>query len=307
MSVFIFLFVTLASAHTAAWASGMYCRGGNTTTENQNTNLVVEPLYDLPKSSWWFQHDRSCDLFPPPPGEFLELPAGGSFTFVTDWPDGQEHPEDYRAEDGNECLSDGALHASNLSATAGTALGISYESDIKDVTLENLVVFTTLENTPWKRLATYDVATALPACPPAGCTGAWLWVPHLCGTSNMYMQGFKYNVMGATSSISLAKAKPPVMCANGTSKVERDGNNIETQFPILPGYNTDCGWETGAQNDIFESAEASPSTASVPEFTTLSSKQTSTTSPSNAVSSQSMVESSTQVSVAATLATVIKP
>lgn len=61
MSVFIFLFVTLASAHTAAWASGMYCRGGNTTTENQNTKLV------------------------------------------------------------------------------------SYESDIKDVTLENLVVFTTLE------------------------------------------------------------------------------------------------------------------------------------------------------------------
>ena len=43
------------------------------------------------------------------------------------------------------CLSDGALHASNRSTTAGTAFAISYESDLSKVTIENLVVFTTLE------------------------------------------------------------------------------------------------------------------------------------------------------------------
>jgi hypothetical protein len=165
ISTLILAFASLASAHTAAWAPGMYCRGGNTTVDDNNTNLAVNPLYDLPKSEWWFQHDRGCDLKPPPAGEFLALPAGGSFTvelahnraqttlsyggkYTSDWPDGQDHPEDYHGStDGTTegCLSDGALHATNQSNAAGTAFAISYESDLSKVTMENLVVFTVLE------------------------------------------------------------------------------------------------------------------------------------------------------------------
>jgi hypothetical protein len=106
--IFALASAMLSSAHTAAWAPGMYCRGRNTTTDDQNTYLAVNPLYDLPKSEWWFQHDRGCDLMPPATGEFLELPAGGSFTvelahnraqttlsydgqFVSDWPGGKDH------------------------------------------------------------------------------------------------------------------------------------------------------------------------------------------------------------------------
>lgn len=48
------------------------------------------------------------------------------------------------AEEG-ECLSNGAMHASNQSTTAGTAFAISYVSDLAAITLKNLVVFTTLE------------------------------------------------------------------------------------------------------------------------------------------------------------------
>ena len=114
------------------------------------------------------QADRGCDKVPPPEGEFLELPAGGEFTVelainrafttlsfdgenVSDWPDGLEHPEDWSAPDPNSCLVDnedgagGALHTINETTTAGTAWAISYESDITKVTMENLVVFSVLE------------------------------------------------------------------------------------------------------------------------------------------------------------------
>lgn len=161
-----FIFLALATtsyAHTAAWAPGMYCRNGTSGEDDNNTNTAVNPLYNLTKSDWWFQHDRGCDSFPPSPEDFLDLPAGGSFTvelahnraqttlsyggqYASEWPDGGTHPENWNAADeGTECLSDGAMHASNQSTTWGTAFAISYESELSAVTIENLVVFTTLE------------------------------------------------------------------------------------------------------------------------------------------------------------------
>ena len=151
------------TAHTAAWtAEGMYCAFGNTTTStDNNNNLPVNPLYNLSKADWWFQHDRGCDNAPPAEDSFLEIPAGGSFTvelahnraqtslaydgaFVSDWPDGKDHPDDMNAAPG-ECVPDGALHTSNQSYAAGTAFAISYQSDLSAVTLENLAVFSVLE------------------------------------------------------------------------------------------------------------------------------------------------------------------
>lgn len=197
----------LATAHTAVWAPGMYCRGGaDPLKDDQNTNLAVNPLYNLKKEDWWFQHHRGCDAMPPKAGEFLELPANGEVTVElahnraftslsydgrlrTDWPDGKEHPEDWNGwnTDGTAavCLKeDGALHTFNESSAGGTAFAISYTSKLEDVTMENLVVFTTLDHTPWKRLATYAVPN-LPACPEGGCTCAWLWIPNGCGEANM--------------------------------------------------------------------------------------------------------------------------
>ncbi|KAK3214610.1 hypothetical protein GRF29_19g760106 [Pseudopithomyces chartarum] len=241
----------LTSAHTAAWTQGMYCKDGNTSTPNPNTNTAVNPLYQLPKEKWWFQHDRSCDLFPPSPGEFLELPANGEFTVelahnrgqttLTDpdadrlqWPDGQDHPDDWNSWEGpgSPCLEDGAMHAYNETSAAGTAWAISYESEIEKVTLENLVVFSTLQHTPWKRRATYQVPDLM-ACPEGGVT----------------VRGF-------------APAQAPVYCADDASKCvkgakqmiawhQETGNNIETADGISPGYNEKCGWTNGAQHDIF--------------------------------------------------------
>ena len=143
----------------------MYCLGGSDiSTDDANTNTAVSPLYDLTQEEWWFQHERGCDAALPADGDILQLPAGGSFTvelahnraFTTlsydgqrtsAWPNGQDHPEDW-AGSGNppECIKeDGAMHTNNQSMAAGTAFAISYQSDLAKVTIDNLAVFTVLE------------------------------------------------------------------------------------------------------------------------------------------------------------------
>lgn len=198
---------SLVSAHIASFGPGMYCKNG-LTGDNFNNNDVVAPLFQLSKKDFWFQHDRGCDTRPPPKDEFLEIPAGGSFnvqlannqaftdlsyggSMVSDWPDGKDHPEDWHGDwDGAECLPGGGwMHAQNESMTTGTAFAISYENDVSKVNLENLVVFSVLEHSPWKSSATYQVPKELEQCPEGGCTCAWLWVPKGCGQANMYMQG----------------------------------------------------------------------------------------------------------------------
>ena len=67
--------------------------------------------------------------------------------FAREWPDGLSHPEDWNgnAFPPENCIQDdGQLHTSNQSTAAGTALAISYVSNLQDVTIENLVVFSVL-------------------------------------------------------------------------------------------------------------------------------------------------------------------
>jgi hypothetical protein len=115
---------------------------------------------------------------------------GGNLT--SDWPDGQDHPDDWHSS-ATECLSDGAMHTHNKSTAAGTALAISYTSDMREVTvrvqtaprrksahhgqMSNLVVFSVLANTPFKRIAEFSVPKDLPPCPDGGCTCTHMWVP----------------------------------------------------------------------------------------------------------------------------------
>lgn len=155
------------AAHVGTWNPGMYCRGGNDpAVDDQNTNLVVNPVYELDESEWWQQRDRGCHLVPPPEGEFLDLPAGGSFmtelannrafttlsydgAFVTEWQDGKNRSTPWTGPGSNPpgCLNEnedglgGELHTRSIETAAGTAWAISYESDIDKVTMDNLVVF----------------------------------------------------------------------------------------------------------------------------------------------------------------------
>lgn len=103
-----------------------------------------------------------------------------------------------------------------------------------------------------------------------------------------YMQGYKCQVTGATSTTPLSKAQPPVLCEDDSSKcvqgakqmvawnrkslirkpvlgctghdictnafeyaLEQDGNNVEVPNGKFPTYSEKCGWKVGAQDDIF--------------------------------------------------------
>jgi hypothetical protein len=67
------------------------------------------------------------------------------------------------------CVEAPNLHAYSKAHAAGTVFAISYKSNIRDVTLADLTVFTVAPNTPWERIAKYKVPAQMPACPPAGC------------------------------------------------------------------------------------------------------------------------------------------
>jgi len=158
------------------------------------------------------------------------------------------------------------MHTNNQSMAGGTAFAISYNSNLNAVTMENLVVFSVLPHTPWKRIATYDVPRDLPPCPADGCTCAWLWVPRGCGEPNMYMQGFKCKVTGSNSNRQLATAQPPRYCPNindcvrGAKQMiavrQAEGNNVQVppgdnpDNPLVQ-YSTTWGFSPGAQTDIF--------------------------------------------------------
>jgi hypothetical protein len=261
-----------------------------------------QPLVDLEYEDWWMQHERGCDTAPPPAGEYLELPAGGNFTVelagnlafssmrksppgvIARFGDGKNHTLPYDVHNGaptsvNGCISSPNLHAQNESKAYGSAFAISYNSNISDVTMDNLVVFTVRKNTPFYRLATFDVPADLPACPEEGCHCTWLWIADGCGQDNMYMQPLKCMVTNATSTRKVAKAKTPVYCKEDRSKCvkgaksmvawkQKSGNNYERkQGEDRPGYNTVLGFRDGAQNDIFEDEDSANSTAPEPTST----------------------------------------
>ncbi|EAU86287.2 hypothetical protein CC1G_08011 [Coprinopsis cinerea okayama7 len=270
-------------AHVAAWGPGMYCRGGNVEgVDDNNSNAIVQPLYNLTKSDWWFHAVNDCDKFPPPPGEFLELPANGevtleiavnrAFTSTCDNPVIGEFPHgrdefDEISEEG--CITNPNIHTKSEVEATGTALAISYATTFERVNADNLVVFSVLYHTPWRRLATYQVPN-LPACPPAGCYCAWGWLPDSCGQPDMYMEPFRCKVINPpkSASVMVGRAKPPVWCEDDQKKCrmgpkqmiywnQLDGNNVEVEGldldgnPKRPVYNYKMGFMNGAQTDIF--------------------------------------------------------
>jgi hypothetical protein len=279
----ILLWLAATNAHLAAFHKGMYCLNGTQNGNiNFNSNEMVSPLYQLSFNEWWFHHVTGCDNYPPAPGDFLELPAGKSFTveiasnrgktslsfngkYTSDWPDGNTYPENYNVP---TCITSPNMHTQNQSMAAGTAFAISYQSDIKKVTPENLAIFSVRYHTPWKRITTYDVPAAMPPCPEGGCICAWGWVSNGCGEPNMYHQPFKCKVLNSTSNKPVAAAKPPVWCegkpascTQGAKQMiywnQNGGNNIQVDgFDLIgghksPGYNSKCGFSDGAQNNIF--------------------------------------------------------
>lgn len=292
----LFLLVRPATAHVAAWHKSMWCLNGTTPgVDNPNNREPGTPLYNLMYEDWWFHHINKCDEFPPAEGDFLDLPANGHFTIehATDraftslsydggmagvYIDGKDHLDGLDGE--GECIKVPNIHAQNESMAAGTAFAISYESELSKVNTDNLVVFTVLYNTPWRRLATYEVPN-LPACPEEGCICAWGWIAEGCGQPNMYMLGFRCRVTGEPGHLPLAAPQSPLYCTDdkaasesalrknprcvkgakkflswqqksGNTVPENEWANKHTALLQFPGYNARMGFRNGAQTDMFD-------------------------------------------------------
>jgi hypothetical protein len=251
-----------AKAHLFAWANGMYCKNGTVAgVDNVNNDAPVPPLYNMSYNDYWMHAYNGCTDFPPADGEYLELPAGGSFQVeiaenraytslsfngakATNWGDGQNHPNGYSttnlggaALSTDGCLSTPNMHTQNQSNAAGSAFAIAYVSDISQATPSNMAIFSVAYNTPYELVATFDVPANMPACPADGCICAWGWVPNGCGQFNLFMGGYKCMVTGATATAPVAAPKPPVWCQDDSSNCtagakqmilwnQLDGNNV---------------------------------------------------------------------------------
>ncbi|EJD40561.1 hypothetical protein AURDEDRAFT_153531 [Auricularia subglabra TFB-10046 SS5] len=288
------------SAHgqLVAWHKGMFCKNGITNTDTPNAQYPVVSLWNLATNDW-FLHG-SCRNFPPQDGDFLKIPANGEFTVeiaanrafttlsyngqkTTDWPDGAVHPDGWSTNMTDAkypptsagCLSAPNIHAHGEADAAGTAFAIAYTSDISTVQLSDFTVFTVAPNTPYKRLATYEVPN-LPACPAGGCLCAWAWIPNHCGQAsalhcdNMYQNAYRCQVTGADPGAPAVGTPQPAAwcesdpdkCVSGPKQMtiafQADGNNFvspggwqKDNTRPSPGYNMKMGFQPGAQTDIF--------------------------------------------------------
>ncbi|KAF9005326.1 hypothetical protein BDZ89DRAFT_598361 [Hymenopellis radicata] len=287
------LFAPFVQAHVAPFHPSMWCFNG-LSGDDINAEEAVNPVYQLPFSSYWMHANTGCLDHPPDDGQFLELPAGGSFTVEVasnramtswsyaganagKWPDGQDH-DDYDG-DHTTCITVPNLHAENRSMAAGTSFAISYTSDISQVNQDNLVVFTVAAQTPWYRETTYDVPADMPACPDGGCICAWGWVPNHCGIPNMYMHPYRCKVTGATATTAVGTPQDAQWCEDNSADCvtgpkkfivmnQNEGNTISLFGYQLngqeksPGYNNKMGFSAGAQNDIFTGGSSSSGSSS---------------------------------------------
>ncbi|KAF8913300.1 hypothetical protein CPB85DRAFT_1434153 [Mucidula mucida] len=310
------LFAPLVKAHVAPFHPSMWCFNG-ISGDDINAEEAVNPLYQLPFSSYWMHANTGCLDHPPDDGQFLELPAGGSFTVEVAsnramtswsygganaglWPDGQDH-DDYDG-DHTTCITVPNLHAENRSMAAGTAFAISYTSDISQVTQDNLVVFTVAAQTPWYRETTYDVPADMPACPDGGCICAWGWVPNHCGIPNMYMHPYRCKVTGATATTAIGTPQAAQWCEDNSADCvtgpkkfivmnQNEGNTISLAGYQLngqeksAGYNEKLGFAAGAQNDIFTGSSSSSGSSSSGSSGSSSSGSSDSSSPSGSSSS----------------------
>jgi hypothetical protein len=143
-------------------------------------------MRNMTKNDWWFQRYQGCDKAPPPNGDYLELPAAGTFKVEmatlrahTTFGSNKNFNGEFGSEDGKlhyiegGCVNMPNVHAPNRTSAPGSAFAISYQNSIDKVTPSNLVVFTVRHNTPWQRVTWFDVPKDLPPCPEGGCTCAW--------------------------------------------------------------------------------------------------------------------------------------
>ncbi|KDR78641.1 hypothetical protein GALMADRAFT_223898 [Galerina marginata CBS 339.88] len=266
------------SGHSAFWHPSMF--GFNVTDKTfPYDNRPVAPIKNMNFSQWWFHNHLD---FPPNAGDVFELPAGkpataeiacnkGATSFFASSEGGDirepNNPNDVCPNSTSE-----AYHTKGLDDLEGCALAIAYKSDVRAVQPEDFTVFSVNQTCVWTRFTDFHVPARMPACPDGGCICAFFWIHSpLSGGEENYMNGFKCNITGSTSTAPVAKSQlarrcgadppnqklqaAPANCTYGAKtpfywfNLERN-NMFEGTFSP-PVYNDRYNFLDGAQDDIF--------------------------------------------------------
>jgi len=321
--------VTTVNAHVALWDKGMfgynYPDAAGSATQNYNTNDPVVPLrqdMNLAVSQWF---GRGMLGLPPIAGDFMQLPAGGTYKGELACNRADSKLRDPRRTDAqpvHACGGEGALHVVNnlfnstkaLNTTwfGGTALAIAYTSDVKAVKPSDMTVISVNTVSPWYRNTDYKIPAGLPACPSGGCLCTWNWI-HQANHGEgypyeIYNNMYRCKVTSPGTGKVVGKPQPAKLCAGSSSTCVKgpkqpnyvwmaSGNNqASTEDP--PTYNSRYGFVEGAQNDIFVTAtstsKAATSTSKAATSTSKAASSTSRATTSRAASSSKAATSTSK-------------
>ena len=100
---------------------------------------------------------------------------------------------------------------------AGSAFAIAYKSDINDVGLEDMVVFSVNQHALWITVDYEYGIPDLPACSNGGCICTESQISNGCGEANVIFYAYRCKVIGATSQRTLLKPLAPLYCERGDS------------------------------------------------------------------------------------------
>ncbi|KAI0787686.1 hypothetical protein C8Q74DRAFT_1366521 [Fomes fomentarius] len=268
--------VSTASAHAALWHKSMY--GFNVTDKTFSyDNRPQVPLYGMTFDQWWMHGHID---YPPHPGDFFELPAGGKVNTeiscdkgATSWyPTSEGGDVGYGDNFACPGAQPSAIHTTGLDDVKGCALGIAYQSDVHALKPEDFTIFSVNHTCVWYLNTEFEVPQ-LPACPEDGCHCAWFWVHSIdSGSQQIYMNGFKCKITGNVGTQILGKPAVPRRCGTdphqegadvahpGNCTVgakqpiywyQKERNNLFEGTYQAPYYNDLYGFHDGAQNDIF--------------------------------------------------------
>ncbi|KAJ7116550.1 hypothetical protein C8R44DRAFT_739251 [Mycena epipterygia] len=276
-------FIPLVVGHASLWHPSMY--GFNVTDQTfPYDNRPVSPLTNYTFAQWWFHGHLD---FPPNDGDVFELPAGqpatteiacnkGATSFFASSEGGDIRPSENSTD---VCPNSGtdAFHTKGLDDLTGCALAIAYNSDATQVQPEDFTVFSVNQTCVWTRFTDFQVPAKMPPCPAGGCTCAFFWIhsPDSGGEQN-YMNGFKCNVTGTTSTVPIAAPKVPRRCGSDSANgkwhaapgnctygakqplywFQQERNNMFEGTYAPPFYTDLYEFRDGAQDDIFEDSYA---------------------------------------------------
>ncbi|CCM02225.1 uncharacterized protein FIBRA_04305 [Fibroporia radiculosa] len=259
------ILVLQVMAHASIWHPSMW--GFNVTMQTfPYDNRPVAPLINYTFDQWWFHGHLD---YPPNDGDFFELPAGkpvtaqiacdkGATTYFASDPGGNIQSGD------NVCPGSpiSEFHTTGIDDVKGCGLAVTYKSNVTDVKPDDF----TDASLPGRGLHlcllldTFSRYHELITMKPDS------------GSEQNYMNGFRCNVSGSTSTVSLAAPQVARRCgadpANGRPEAspgnctygakqplywfQAEGNNMFEGTYSPPFYNDLYNFLDGAQEDIFE-------------------------------------------------------